>query len=222
MTTTPHLGITLLETAQAQKEVTVNEALYRIDALLNTGAIARTLTTPPASPASGDVYLIPTGATGAWSGKAGQITYFDQLWRFIVPRAGSLLAVQEDGRLYRFDGTNWRSASRLLRHPVTSANAGSAYSLNPDVAEAFHLTLNAASCAFTFTAPADGDGMAELTLFLKQDATGGRTVTFPASVKWPGGVAPTLTASANATDSLHFLTLDGGANWNGRVLAQNY
>ena len=35
MANTPHLGITLLEQSQAQKEVTVNEAFYRIDALVS-------------------------------------------------------------------------------------------------------------------------------------------------------------------------------------------
>ncbi|MBN8542806.1 MAG: lysozyme [Alphaproteobacteria bacterium] len=33
MANTPHLSMTLLEQSQAQKEVTVNEAFYRIDAL---------------------------------------------------------------------------------------------------------------------------------------------------------------------------------------------
>lgn len=42
-----------------------------------------TLTTPPASPAEGDTYYVPTGATGAWSGHAGEIaTYEDGAWTF--------------------------------------------------------------------------------------------------------------------------------------------
>jgi len=39
-------------------------------------------------------------------------------------------------------------------------------------------------------------------LTLIQDGTGGRTVTWPATVKWPGGVAPTLTTTANARDKV--------------------
>lgn len=35
---------------------------------------------------------------------------------------------------------------------------------------------------------------------LTQDATGGRTVTWPSNVKWAGGVAPTLSTAANAVD----------------------
>ena len=54
------------------------------------------------------------------------------------------------------------------------------------------------NCTFTFTAPTGG--VANLLLRLVQDATGGRTATWPATVKWPGGSAPTLTAAANAVD----------------------
>lgn len=39
-----------------------------------------------------------------------------------------------------------------------------------------------------------------LTFGISQDGTGTRTVTWPATVKWPGGVTPTLTTTANRTD----------------------
>jgi len=43
-------------------------------------------------------------------------------------------------------------------------------------------------CTYTFTAPAS---VGHLTLRMIQDATGTRTVTFPATVKWSGGTEPT-------------------------------
>ena len=58
MVTTKNIGITLVEQAQAQKEVTVNEALKRMDAILNRGAIDKDLTSPPGSPAEGDLYIV--------------------------------------------------------------------------------------------------------------------------------------------------------------------
>ncbi len=51
---------------------------------------------------------------------------------------------------------------------------------------------------FTFTAPSNGVGT--LSLILQQDGTGSRTVTWPVSVKWPGGTAPTLSTSAGYMD----------------------
>ncbi len=51
---------------------------------------------------------------------------------------------------------------------------------------------------FSFTAPSFGVG--SFTLMLIQDGTGSRTVTWPASVKWPGGSAPTLSSSGGSID----------------------
>lgn len=57
------------------------------------------------------------------------------------------------------------------------------------------------NCTFTFTAP---PGPCNLVLKLVQDGTGSRTVTWPAAVKWPGGVAPTLTTTASRVDVITF------------------
>ncbi|MFH1428396.1 MAG: hypothetical protein ABIH39_01510 [Candidatus Margulisiibacteriota bacterium] len=51
-------------------------------------------------------------------------------------------------------------------------------------------------------------GGAIYTLYLHQDATGSRTVTWPATAKWPGGVEPVLTTTASALDIFTF-TSDG-------------
>lgn len=107
MATTPHLGITLLEQSQAQKEITVNEALTRIDAVMNAGANDKDLAIPPGSPVAGDLYIIAASPTGAWSGKAKQVAYYDQVWRFIDPKEGMTLWVKDEDKHYCFDGTNW-------------------------------------------------------------------------------------------------------------------
>ena len=54
---------------------------------------------------------------------------------------------------------------------------------------------------YTFTDPSNP---CNLILKVVQDGTGSRTVTWPASVKWPSGTAPTLTTSASATDIIAF------------------
>jgi hypothetical protein len=107
MANTAHLGFALVEQSQAQKEVTVNQALVRIDALLNTGAKSRVVTAPPISPGEGDVYIVPASATGDWAGKAGQISYFEQVWRFVMPNEGMTLWVNDENVLYSYDGSAW-------------------------------------------------------------------------------------------------------------------
>jgi hypothetical protein len=55
-----------------------------------------------------------------------------------------------------------------------------------------------------------------LTLKLVQDAGGTNTVTWPATVKWASGTAPTLTAAGDAVDliALHF----DGTNYYGSAV----
>lgn len=107
MVTTPHLGLTLVEQSQAQKEVTVNMALMRIDAVLNSAAISRALSTPPTEPQEGDVYIVGAVATDSWAGKEGQIAYFEQVWRFIAPNDGMMLWVQDEAAHVVFTGGVW-------------------------------------------------------------------------------------------------------------------
>ena len=54
-----------------------------------------------------------------------------------------------------------------------------------------------------FTDPA---GIASFVLVINQDGTGSRTITgWPASVKWPGGTAPTLSTAAGSVDTISCL-----------------
>ena len=68
-----------------------------------------------------------------------------------------------------------------------------------------------AALTFTFAASASATTCRVLTLILTNG--GAYTITWPTSVKWAGGTAPTLTASGK--DILHFITVDNGATWYG-------
>lgn len=70
------------------------------------------------------------------------------------------------------------------------------------------------NCTFTFAGATNGVGCSFL-LILRQDGTGSRTATWPASVEWPDGVTPTLSADPNAVDIFTFLSRDGGTTWYG-------
>lgn len=76
------------------------------------------------------------------------------------------------------------------------------------------------NCTFTFSNPSAG--ASSFTLFLTNDATPGRSITWPASVKWPNATIPTRTTTANKTDVYTFFTLDGGTNWYGSLTLYNY
>ena len=122
MATTTHLGITLVDQSQSQKEVTVNEALIRIDAILNNGAKSKTVSTPPSSPASGDLYIVGPSPTGAWSGQANMLVYFDQVWQFITPNTGMFVWVNDVSLIYTYNGSSW--VASILGEANTMSNLG--------------------------------------------------------------------------------------------------
>ena len=76
------------------------------------------------------------------------------------------------------------------------------------------------NCTFTFSNPSAG--ASSFTLFLTNDATAGRSITWPASVKWPNNSVPVRTTTANTTDVWTFFTTNGGTNWYGILSIYNY
>ncbi len=107
MTTSPNLGLSYLAASQAQKEVTHNEALSELDALVQLSVISRALSAPPASPADGDVYIVAASPTGAWAGHAGELALYYSGWLFKAPKAGWLAFSRAEGRLLVYAGTAW-------------------------------------------------------------------------------------------------------------------
>ena len=96
------------------------------------------------------------------------------------------------------------------------ANTASAYTIDLDNGSLQILTLTG-NCTFTFPTATSGKSF---MLLLKQDATGSRTVTWPAAVKWPASTAPTITSTASKADKYIF-TADG-TYWYGTTAGQNY
>ena len=99
---------------------------------------------------------------------------------------------------------------------TVTANTSTAYTIDLANGTVQILTLTG-NCTFTFPTATAGKSF---ILLLKQDGTGSRTVTWAASVKWPGGTAPTITATASKLDKYVF-TADG-SNWYGSNAGQNY
>lgn len=101
---TPRLGLPLLFAGQSQKEVTVNEALSKIDMLL-TGAVDGTLANPPESPLIGSSWIVGSGPTGIFAGRTDQIAgWTDGGWRFIQPTVGLRVYDRELAVIRLFSG----------------------------------------------------------------------------------------------------------------------
>ena len=86
---TPVHALPLLASGQAQKEISHNEALILIDALLGGVIENALLSEPPDAPAPGALWLVAEGASGAWAGESGRLALWTQGgWRFVSPRIG--------------------------------------------------------------------------------------------------------------------------------------
>ncbi|TCP61933.1 uncharacterized protein DUF2793 [Rhodovulum bhavnagarense] len=111
MDETANLSLPLLQAAQAQKHVTMNEALTRLDVLVNLTLQSVSVTSPPASATDGLAWGVPAGAVDAWSGRDGLIAMADNGgWAFGAPAAGWRAWVMDQGHEVQHDGSGWRPA----------------------------------------------------------------------------------------------------------------
>lgn len=108
------LDLPYIAPSQAQKHVTHNEALQRLDALTQLYIETLNALSPPAVPAPGEVYALGASPSGAWAGQGGQLAYWTGAgWLFIAPRegwrawdkAGSVLRVYQQDAWQSLDVT---------------------------------------------------------------------------------------------------------------------
>lgn len=106
--TTARFRLPLLAVAQAQKEVTHNEALTLMDALLHPAVEDGPLDTAPTAPEEGQCWIVGAAPGGEWSGEAQAIAFWSAGgWRFARPREGMRLIRLSDRALLRFDSGLW-------------------------------------------------------------------------------------------------------------------
>lgn len=110
----------------------------------------------------------------------------------------------------RLDATN--SFSKAQASGITVLTDGATVTCDLSQGNVFSLTLGG-NRIIDFTNPVPGQ---HFTLFLTQDGTGSRTVTWDSANDWAGGTAPTLTTTAAAVDVLTF-AVDAAGNIHGSL-----
>lgn len=92
---TPNLAIEYLVAGQSSPEITLNEALNLLDAVICLSVLDTALSAAPGSPTSGDRYIVSPspGSSDPWYLQDNNIAYYDtgNGWGFIVPKEGTLV-----------------------------------------------------------------------------------------------------------------------------------
>jgi hypothetical protein len=105
------------------------------------------------------------------------------------------------------------------RYEITTATDGATVTLDQSLGDDFKVTLGG-DRTLALTNPTLGQSV---LLRVIQDGTGTRLLSYPASVKWPGATAPTLTTTGGQSDWLGFKCVDATTPvYHGFVVGQDY
>jgi hypothetical protein len=199
-------------TAGTYKSLTV-DAKGRVTAGTNPTTLAGYGITDAAALTHTHGNITNAGAIGSTSGQVVITTTSGVLTTAATIAAGSVSGLASSATTDTTSAGNITSgtlaAARLpvvIEQTQTIGNTGSTKTLSLSSGSVQTATLSA-SCTFTMPSATAG---ASITLILTQGSA--YTATFT-SVKWPGGTAPTITATTSAIDVLVFVS--DGTNWYG-------
>jgi len=124
-------------------------------------------------------------------------------------------AVTSDGSLVTnfADGVVQRPEMKDYSETKTALVAAASIAIDMTSGNVFTITPDQ-NTTFTFTNPSPTGKSCAFTLIWTQDASD-RTITWPATVDWAGGSAPSVTSGSAKIDIYTFFTLDAGTIWYG-------
>jgi len=115
--TSPRLDLPYIAPSQAQKHVTHNEAIRRLDGLTQIAVKNFNATTPPGAPENGDMYALAASPTGDWAGHAAMLALWsDNTWIFMPPDDGWLAWGVAEEELRAFSAGIWQEVVPELQN----------------------------------------------------------------------------------------------------------
>ncbi len=137
--------------------------------------------------------------------------------------------LQADGSVAATGDFNWadfeiarvdlKDYGEVKTAPVSSSATITLDIVNGNV---FEIVLFEDITTVTLSNPSDTGTSCSITLILEQDTTSGWTITWPASVDWPGGIAPTLSTGSNEVDIVVLMTIDAGTRWYATLVGNDF
>jgi len=115
MSQTARLGLPYIVSGQAQKEVTHNEGLNKLDVFV-TPVVADIADIPPGSPAAGDLYIVGSSPSGDFTGHANQLAQYQTGgWVFYAPFKWMDAVVESLDSRMAYDGSAWVPFGLIMR-----------------------------------------------------------------------------------------------------------
>lgn len=212
MSTTPILALPLLAAAQAQKHVTLNEALFLLDALTQIAVKELGRNSPPDQPMAGDRYIVGTAPTANFTGKAGMLAAFDgAAWTYTTLRAGFIFFVTSENRLYVFDGSTFKSLKDLIGFPDTFSRLGIGTGSDANN------VLSVKGTSALYTAAGSGEGGNGDFRFTLNKASPGNILSQLYQTNWSGRAETGLAGD----DQYRIKVSPDGQNWNEALVVDN-
>ena len=200
------LALPYLAAGQMQKHVTLNEALTRLDALVQTAVLSCTTTTQPDDPDDGALWILPAAATGPdWSTRPEGALMRAEGGGWTMIEAGDGLAVlvlDTDEVLIRHGGA-WVALGTRLGEAQALTRLG--VGTTADASSPFTARLNTA--LWTALDAASG-GTGDLRLTLNKETAGDVL-----SLLFQSGYGGRAELGLVGDDDLRLKVSDDGAGW---------
>lgn len=177
------LDLPYLQAGQMQKHVTLNEALTRLDALVQCAVVSRSIAEEPAAPGDGALYILPDGATGAvWSVlPAGGLARFEAGgWTAITPPPGLRAFVADEQTLVVLGEEGWKAVGGLPDRLDDLAGLG--VGTASDETNAFAAKLNSA----LWTARSENEGGSGDLRYVLNKEDGAKVLSLLFQSGWSG------------------------------------
>jgi hypothetical protein len=110
--------------------------------------------------------------------------------------------------------------NRIIENVYVAGSVGSTYTVDWSASDVHTITLTT-NCTLSFTNPPASGKAQTVTIVATQGGSGGYNLTYPASVRWSYGQAPTLTTTVSYRDVVSFITYDGGSSYLGAYSMAN-
>ncbi len=197
-TNTPNLNFPLVQAAQSQKHVTVNQSLQFLDAILHLSVESRNTTSPPEFPENGERYLIPSGATGDWTNHTSEIAIWqDNIWIFILPKTGWRVWAEDEAIMLVWTSGSWQAV------PVSATEIHNLMQLGINAQADTNNKLYVKSDNITFETENQ-----DIRCILNKDSA-----SDTASVIMQSGATGHVEIGLTDDNDLHIKTSTDGSNW---------